>query len=99
MRIDISLQGEQLIQQMKTALLKRLNFDDNIESTAVVVEDTGPADTLFFVTHNLGKKPKYYVAMLDRAGSVYEMNRFLWNNQEMQLKCSVPNASLHLIVF
>lgn len=99
MRIDISLSGEQLLQQMKTALLKRLNFDDNIESSAVQVSDTGPADTIFFVPHKLGKKPRYYIAMLDRAGTVYELNRALWTDTQLQLKCSVPNANLKLIVF
>jgi hypothetical protein len=98
MRIDISLNGEQLMQQMKTALLKRLNFTDNIESSEILVADTGPADTIFLVPHKLGKKPRYYIAMLDRAGTVYEMNRFLWTTTELQLKCSVPHANLKLLV-
>ena len=98
MRIDISLTGEQLMDQMKTALLKRLNFTDNIESNEVLVADTGPANVIFLVPHKLNKVPRYYIAMLDRAGDIYELNRALWTNKEIQLKCSVPNARLKLLV-
>lgn len=99
MRIDISLQGERLVQQIKAALLKRLTFDDNVESSAVDIPDTGPADSVFVVQHNLGKVPKYYMARLDKAGVVYDYNRDLWTPTQMQLKCSVASASVKLIVF
>jgi hypothetical protein len=99
MKLDISLSGEALLQQLKTAMLKRLNFDDNLESYPVFIADSGPANSIIFVAHNLGKIPKYYVAMPDRACSVYDFNRFIWSALQIQLKCSVPNAALSLILF
>jgi len=99
MLIDFSLRGDSAIKQIMDALQKRLTFTDNIASSDIVIGDTGSADTVIMIQHNLGKVPRYFLANLDRAGSVYEFNRPLWTPVQMQLKCSAANAVLHLLVF
>lgn len=99
MRIDFSLKGDALLQELSKALQNRLTFNENIQSSVVVVPDTGLANSGFVVEHNLGKVPTGYIANVDRAGIVYDFNRNLWSATQMQLKCSVANTALKLIVF
>lgn len=98
MRIDIALTGDRLLQHLKTALLKHLTFEDNIDSSIIDVADTGAAATPFVVDHNLGRIPKYYLANTD-SGSITDSNRSSWTSTQMQLQCSSPHAKLKLVVF
>jgi hypothetical protein len=98
MRIDIGLTGDRLLQHLKTALLKHLTFEDNIDSSTIDIDDTGPANTEFLVQHNLGRVPKYYIANTD-SGFITDSSRSSWAPTQMWLKCSSPNAKLKLVVF
>lgn len=98
MRIDIALKGERLLEHLKTALLKRLTFEDNIDSSIIDIPDTGPAATAFSIEHNLGRVPKYYLANTD-SGSITDFDRASWTPTQMQLQCSSPHAKLKLVVF
>lgn len=98
MRIDISLKGERLLQHLKTALLKRLTLEENVDTSIIDVPDTGPANTEFTIVHNLGRPPKYYIANTD-VGLITDSSRSTWSDTEMQLKCSASNAKLKLVVF
>lgn len=80
-------------------LRNKLTFEDNVQCSIVDVSDSGLANTAFTVSHNLGKVPKYYVWNIDRAGIVYDYSKVTWTATTMQLKCSVANAVLKLVVF
>jgi hypothetical protein len=57
-------------------------------------------DTEAEILHELGRPPRFvWVAMQDRAGSVYASNYSGWGNQKVFMKCSVANLQATLVFF
>lgn len=99
MRVDpVVLNESKTLQTIVRALGRRLTFDDNIQSVILVIEDSGPADTPIAIQHRLGKVPTAYIANTS-GGFVYDSNRLLWTDIDMELMCSAANSMLTLVIF
>jgi len=61
------------------------------------VTDTGPADTNFTVTHNLGYQPSGWILYYqDKAGSLYLVS---WNENQAIFRFSADNAHIKFRLF
>jgi hypothetical protein len=69
---------------------------------AFVNEFTFPAvaDTELALLHDLGRTPAFlWVALQDRAGSVYTSSYLSWGPQKIFLKASAANMKVRLVLF
>lgn len=100
MRVSsVILTVERTLRDLVDALANRLTFRENFLARTVAIVDSGPADTDIVVAHNLDIIPSGYIANLDAAGIVYDVNRATWTREEITIRCSVSNASIVLVVF
>lgn len=88
-----------VIRRLVEAVNGRLTLLDNISAAVITIADSGPADTQYVVSHNIGRIPSGYIWNIDKAGIVYDFNRSTWTSTQLKIKCSVANAALTLIVF
>ena len=63
----------------------------------IEVTDTGPADTDFTVSHNLGYKPSGWILYYqDKAGNLYVVD---WNETQATFRFSAANAHIKFRLF
>lgn len=101
MQVDRSLlfiNKAAMLERIAEALDNRLDFNTNVDCKIVDVPDSGPADTVLLVTHNLGRIPTFYLYNIDQAGIVYDGDLLNWTTTEIEIKCSVSNAVLRMII-
>lgn len=99
MRVDLVVKDRDVsLRDILRALSNNLSAEDNFQAKIISVADTGTADVEFTVTHQLGKKPTFYIWNIDKAGIVYDSRRVDWTETAMFLKCSVANGALVLVV-
>jgi len=75
---------------------------DNIDGSFGSTTDTGLADTLFSVTHNLNRIPiGFHVINQDKAGSFYGTPTSLtdWTTTTIYLKCNVAHVAATFFIF
>lgn len=79
--------------------LSQLDFENNFsQKTLSIVTDPTPGTT-FTVTHGLGRIPNRWLANPEDQVTVWEVNRALWTDQEMQLRCSGSSTPVTLTVW
>lgn len=90
---------EQTVRQILDALGGKLTFQENLFVEQITIADTGDANSILTVAHSLQFIPIGYIANIDRAGTVYDYARASWTSSQIQVKCSVANASVVLTLF
>ena len=90
---------ETLLRKIVDMINGRLDLQGNISCAVIEVPDSGLAGAVITVSHSLGRVPIAYMAMPDRACSIYDYQRSQWTASTMTLKCSVANAVINLVVF
>lgn len=99
MRVDAAAAPTEQLRRIVRGLRNGLTLQDNLQCVILDIADSGPANTAIAISHDLGKIPIVYIWNIDRAGIVYDSNKAGWDTDSMELKCSVANAVLKLIVF
>jgi hypothetical protein len=72
------------------------NADQNIEGVSAEIANTGAANILFAVTHNLGRVPLFYdVKYMSDATIIYDSGT-AWTKTQIFLKSTTANVKIRL---
>ncbi len=72
---------------------------ENIAGEFQVIADTGAANTQFVVAHTLNVAPVgFLVVKINKGGVVYYDDGATWDEDNIDLKCTVANATVTIFI-
>jgi Zn-dependent oligopeptidase len=85
------------LKDLQQALLNRLTFTDNIQSTQVTVTFGAAANVDTTINHNLGRIPVSFQVFCDRAAHIYK-GTVAWTATTITLKSDTANAVATILI-
>lgn len=84
------------LKKILDAINGKLTLAENIQYQQVVIDDSGAANSVVVVPHDLQRIPTAYFWNTDQAGVVYDYQRDAWTSSQITVKCSIAHSVLNL---